>query len=224
MGWLKSDDFIHFFEEGLKREKDQVTYVGVHLDLDLFIREAFLSKTKCGVSCPSMQHVEECFLCFMLTCVSFPSACDCSTGAGLVLTGSWWGVMRDANSHNLSLEADQLVTSKCIQRVLSLQLPCFEAALFHLWVSVRDREFISSSTSLQRPGENGETRVCVCVLTVCLLVLCVHCSLYFCVSTRGWRRESWRRECQSILALEDWRSSFHVLPASSQAAPNQSGA
>lgn len=42
--------------------------------------------------------------------------------------------MRDANSHNLSLEADQLVASKFIPRVLSLHLPDFEVALLHLWV------------------------------------------------------------------------------------------
>lgn len=59
--------------------------------------------------------------------------------------------MRDANSRNLSLEADQLVTSKFIHRVLSLHLPRFEVAPFHLWLAVRDRVFAPSSGQ-QRPG------------------------------------------------------------------------
>lgn len=53
--------------------------------------------------------------------------------------------MRDAHSHNLSLEADQLVTSKFIQGVLSLPLPHFEVAPFHLGFSVRDRALASPS-------------------------------------------------------------------------------
>lgn len=86
--------------------------------------------------------------------------------------------MRDANSHNLSLEADQLVTSKFIQRVLSLHLPYFEVALFHLWVSVRDRVFIPSSATVCKG------RASVCVLMVCLPVLCVHTRLCFFVCSQ----------------------------------------
>lgn len=82
--------------------------------------------------------------------------------------------MRDANSHNLSLEADQLVTSKFIQRVLSLHLPYFEVALFHLWVSVRDRVFIPSSATVCT-RESRDTRVCVsqcCVFTPDCIFVC----------------------------------------------------
>lgn len=73
--------------------------------------------------------------------------------------------MRDAHSRNLSLEADQLVTGKFIQGVLSLRLPHFEVAPFHLGLSVRDRAHAS------------------------LPVLYVHARLYFCVCTRGSERE-----------------------------------
>lgn len=117
-------------------------------------KAAFLSKRNSRVISSHMQQAEEYCICVLLTCISVPSACDGVIGAGLVLTGSWWGVMRDANSHNLSLEADQLVTSKFIQRVLSLHLPYFEVALFHLRVSVRDRVFIPSSTTVC----NGQAR------------------------------------------------------------------
>lgn len=151
-----------------------MTCVQVHLDADLFIKEAaFLSKTKRRLVSSYMQQAEECFICSMLTCVSFPSAWDRVTGAGLVLTGSWWGVMRDANSHNLSLEADQLVTSKFIQRVLSLHLPYFEVALFHLWVSVRDRVFIPSSATVCKGRARKQTHACVWVYWWCVSQCCV---------------------------------------------------
>lgn len=69
------------------------------------------------------------FISFLFTYVSLISPCNRLVRAGLVLTGSWWGVRRDANSHNLSLGADRLVARKFIQRVLSLHLPYFEVAL-----------------------------------------------------------------------------------------------
>lgn len=74
--------------------------------------------------------------------------------------------MRDANSHNLSLEADQLVTSKFIHRVLSLHLPRFEVAPFHLWLAVRDRVFAPSSAQ-QRAGAKALARVLRLRLSQC---------------------------------------------------------
>lgn len=156
--------------------------VGVHLHFDLFTGEAaFLSKTNCKLILSCMQPVKEYFIHFILTCVSFPSACDCVIGAGLVLTGSWWGVMRAANSHNLSLEADQLVTSKFIQRVLSLHLPYFEVAPFHLCFSVRDRVFISSSATVRKDHARKPRRSCVLTACVPPSVVCSHQAVFLCV-------------------------------------------
>lgn len=95
--------------------------------------------------------------------------------------------MIDASSHNLSLEADQLVTSKFIQRVLSLHLPFFEVALLHLWFSVRDRVFISPSTTVCKDHAR-EKNVSVCPTSVCLPVWCVRSKPYFCVFARGWEK------------------------------------
>lgn len=88
--------------------------------------------------------------------------------------------MRDASSHNLSLEADQLVTRKFIHRVLSLHLPRFEVAPFHLWLAVRDRVFAPSSGQ-QRPAK-ALARACPSSASP---ALCVRARLYFCVFTRG---------------------------------------
>lgn len=70
--------------------------------------------------------------------------------------------MRDAPSHNLSLEADQLVTSKFIQGVLSLRLPHFEVAPFHLGFSVRDRTLASPSTTERKDRAPRLSRSCMC--------------------------------------------------------------
>ncbi len=155
------------------------------------------------------------FISFIFTCVSLPSLCGCLVRAGLVLTGSWWGVRRDANSHNLSLGADRLVARKFIQRVLSLHLPYFEVALSTLacrtWLCVH----FSPPSSLRRvrktqrwsthacrytcmrfstwcaflSGVCSSVRVCVCV---CFRgVICVHVCVCVCVFERQWE---WKGE------------------------------
>lgn len=61
---------------------------GVNLDIDLFIKQAaYLSNTNCRLIFSYVQQAEEDFIRFTLTCVSFPPACECLIGAGLVLTG-----------------------------------------------------------------------------------------------------------------------------------------
>ena len=71
----------------------------------------------------------ECFLYALLECFDHSSSLFGSrVPGGFVLTGSWWEVRRDANSHNLSPRADRLVARKFIQRVLSLHLPYFEVS------------------------------------------------------------------------------------------------
>lgn len=70
--------------------------------------------------------------------------------------------MRDARSHNLSLEADQLVTSKFIQGVLSLRLPRFEVAPFHLGFSVRDRALASPSAAQRKDRAPRLSPSCMC--------------------------------------------------------------
>lgn len=70
--------------------------------------------------------------------------------------------MRDAHSHNLSLEADQLVTRKFIQGVRSLRLPRFEVAPFHLAFSVRDRALASPSAAERKDQAPRLSGSCMC--------------------------------------------------------------
>ena len=169
---------------------------------------------------------------FRFTYVSFPSLYDCLVRAGSVLTGSWWGVRRDANSHNLSLGADRLVARKFIQRVLSLHLPYFEVALSTLacrtWLCVHHPP---SSHPLKRVWKKEMEHSCVSIpMYVFLLSECVFVCV--CVWVFEWKREGRRGRrgrgrdaaCQSILALENSRSFFHVLPTIGQSVSNQSGA
>lgn len=122
--------------------------------------------------------------------VSFPFLYDCLVRGGLVLTGSWWGVRRDANSHNLSLGADWLVARKFIQRVLSLHLPYFEVALSTLacrtWLCVQTPPHLPSpKETAKKKAEMKHSCVsipmyvflpvmCVPIRVCCRVVLCAH--------------------------------------------------
>ena len=170
---------------------------------------------------------------------------DCLVRAGLVVTGSWWGVRRDANSHNLSPGADRLVARKFIQRMLSLHLPYFEVALSTL--ACRTCLCVHFSPLAIRGGKKRRDGALLCVnIHVCASAcdvcscqgarVCVHVCMCVCVCLTG--SESWGKKageggerergsdaaCQSILALENSRSSFHVLPTIGQSVSNQSGA
>lgn len=103
----------------------------------------------------TIKHMMEIiFNTFIFTYVSLLSPHGCLVRAGLVLTGSWWGVRREANSHNLSLGADRLVARKFIQWVLSLHLPYFEVALSTLacrtWLCVHFFSLTKESMKTQR--------------------------------------------------------------------------
>lgn len=89
------------------------------------------------------------------------------------LTGSWWGVRRDASSHNLSPGADRLVARKCIQRVLSLHLPYFEVALPTLQLVVRDCVFISTTTPNSHWKETHVSPCDVCSFQCVCVCVCI---------------------------------------------------
>lgn len=111
--------------------------------------------------------------------------------------------------------------------------------LSQLWLVVRDCVFISFP-SLKRVWKRREGAL-VCVDTHVYVSLCHvgsyqsalgYLCLFGCVSVCLRDREKEERErerrrdpmCQSILALENSRSSFHVLPTIGQSVSNQSGA
>lgn len=145
--------------------------------------------------------------------VSFPSPYDCLVRAGLVLTGSWWGVRRDANSHNLSLGADRLVARKFIPRVASLHLPYFEVALTTL--ACRTWLCVHPPPSLKRVRESRDTLVCVSPCDVdsyqCAFVWCCVCaSVCVCAHVclmEGWRENAGEGESANPYSL--WRIQGH---------------
>lgn len=176
-----------------------------------------------------LQHWKANCISFKFAYVSLPSPRGCLVRAGLVLTGSWWGVRRDASSHNLSLGADRLVARKFIQRVLSLHLPYFEVALSTLacrtWLCVHFFSLTEERVKAQRWSARMRWSPYICFPTS--RVFLSECtSACVCVGVWRWEREGrkrWRGAvCQSILALENSRSSFHVLPTISQSLSNQS--
>lgn len=125
--------------------------------------------------------------------------------------------------------------------------------LSQLWLVVRDCVFIFSltkeSAEKRRESErwswlcvpiHTHTHTCVswcavrCCQSVCGFYACLcGCVVFACawktVRVEGRKQRKQEREerdalCQSILALENSRSSFHVLPTSGQSVSNQSGA
>lgn len=102
----------------------------------------------------------------------------------------------------------------CICRTLKL--------LSQLWLVVRDYiHFPPSPCFHYRECEKAETFMRVNSMCFSLIYIPLSVCVFF-VFERGWKRESWRRQCQSIHALENSRSLFHVLPTTSQTVPNQS--
>lgn len=122
-----------------------------------------------------MRHAEEYFICFMLTCVSFPSACDCVIGAGLVLTGSWWGVMRDANTTILAWRQINWWPVNLFRGFC----PCICLTL-KLLSSISGFLYVTVCSFLPPPQfalEKAETRACVSPSVVRshqIVFLCVH--------------------------------------------------
>lgn len=138
---------------------------------DVFIRAAFPEKT--FISSYLQTHERQNLFPLYFPTSPYLPPTPASFERDRFLTGSWWGVRRDASSHNLSPGADRLVARKCIQRVLSLHLPYFEVALPTLQLVVRDCVFISTTTPNSHWKETHVSPCDVCSLQCVCVFVCI---------------------------------------------------